>query len=174
MRISKDYSPSGPTILADDLGHPDDVVERITDALRKTKVRDAQTFLSEAMCYLAPPGVTIRRWLSTDFLDTYIKLYSKSRRKAPVYWQFATPSASYSIWTYYHRSTKDALYKVLSDYAAPKLNHEERKLTDLIQTAGPTPTATQRKEITAQESFVEELRAFREEVARIAPLWNPT
>src|SRR4029450_3600483 len=80
---------------------------------------------------------------------------------------------SYSVWLYYHRFTKDTFYRVLNDYAMPKLQHEERKLAGLIQSAGGTPTASQRKEIAEQEAFVEELRAFRGEIARIAPLWNP-
>ncbi len=42
-----------------------------------------------------------------------------------------------------------------------------------MQDGGGNPTASQRKEIAEQETFVEELRAFREEVARVAPLWNP-
>jgi len=55
----------------------------------------------------------------------------------------------------------------------PKLQHEERKLAGLVYSAAGNPTAGQRKEIAEQEAFVEELRAFREEVTRIAPLWNP-
>jgi hypothetical protein len=74
---------------------------------------------------------------------------------------------------YYQQFTKDTFYKVLHDYMTPKLQHEERKLSNLAQTAGPNPTASQRKDIAEQKVFVEELRAFREEVARIAPLWNP-
>lgn len=95
------------------------------------------------------------------------------KRQAPIYWQFATPSANYTVWLYYHRFTNDILYKVLNDYVTPKLKHEGRKLTNLMQTVGPNPTSIQHKEIAEQEAFVEELRAFREEVARIAPLWNP-
>ena len=43
----------------------------------------------------------------------------------------------------------------------------------LRQDAGPDPASKQRKVIDAQETFVTELRAFKIEVARIAPLWNP-
>ena len=57
---------------------------------------------------------------------------------------------------------------------APKLAHEERQLTSLVQNAGDSPSAKERKEIAAQEAFVEELRAFLDEVKRVAPLWNPT
>jgi hypothetical protein len=54
-----------------------------------------------------------------------------------------------------------------------KLQHEEHKLNSLVQTAGPSLTASQRKDIIEQEAFVEELRVFREEITHIAPLWNP-
>ena len=115
----------------------------------------------------------IRQYLRTSFFEHHIKRYSKSRRKAPIYWQLATPSASYSVWLYYHRFTRDTIYRVLNDYATPKLKHEERKLASLAQEGGPHPSAIQRKEIDAQERFVSELRSFQEDVARVAPLWNP-
>jgi hypothetical protein len=41
------------------------------------------------------------------------------------------------------------------------------------QSTSPNPSSSQRKEIATQEVFVAELRAFRDEVALIAPLWNP-
>ncbi len=60
-------------------------------------------------------------------------MYSKSRRKAPIYWQLATPSASYSVWLYIHAFSKDTLFRVQNDYVAPKLAHEERKLESLAR-----------------------------------------
>ena len=100
-------------------------------------------------------------------------MYSKSRRKAPIYWQLATPSANYSVWLYIHAFTKDTLFRVQNDYVAPKLAHEERRLESLKSELGDGGTTAQRKEMAAQEAFVEELRAFLEEVKRVAPLWNP-
>jgi hypothetical protein len=82
--------------------------------------------------------------------------------------------ASYSVWLYYHRLTKDIFYTVLSDHAEPKLQHEERRLGALLAEAGASPNAAQRRHVAEQETFLEELRAFREEVARIAPLWKPS
>lgn len=116
---------------------------------------------------------SLRLWLANEFFEFHKRQFSKSRRKAPIYWQLATPSASYSAWLYYHRFTHDTLFRLLNDHIAPKLQHEERKLTNLTQDAGSSPTASQRKEIDAQETFVGELRAFRDEVERVAPLWNP-
>ena len=96
-----------------------------------------------------------------------------SRRKAPIYWQLATSSASYSVWLYYHRFTADTFYKVLNDYVKPKLDHEQRKLDQLRADAGPEPTRSQRTEIDQQETFVAELKTFAEEIELIAPLWSP-
>jgi hypothetical protein len=115
---------------------------------------------------------TLRRWLARDFFPLHIKMYSKSRRKAPIYWQLATPSATYSIWLYIHAFTSDTLYKA-QETAETKLRHEEKRLDGLHADFGPNPKTADRKTLAAQETFVEELRTFLEEVKRVAPLWNP-
>ena len=147
-----------PDILVDDAGHADDLA---------TLTRMA----TEYVCVDAPEN--LRAWLAKEFFPLHIKMYSKSRRKAPIYWQLATSSASYSVWLYIHAFTKDTLFRVQNDYIAPKLAHEERHLESLKSELGERGTTTQRKELVAQEFFVEELRAFVEEVKRVAPLWNP-
>ena len=62
---------------------------------------------------------------------------------------------------------------MLNEFVTPKLQFEERELTSARQQYGANPTANQRKEISARETFVAELKTFKDEVARIAPLWNP-
>lgn len=160
-------------ILVDDQGHERDLVARARQVFHVVYGDGADARQREAAEILDSPGRDLRAWFAGTFFDDHIKRYSKSRRKAPIYWQLATPSASFSVWLYYHRFTRDTLYRVLNDYVTPKLKHEERKVINLTQDAGPNPSASQRKEIDAQERFVIELRAFREEVARVAPLWNP-
>jgi hypothetical protein len=115
----------------------------------------------------------LRGWLAREFFPLHIKIYSRSRRKAPIYWQLATPSASYSVWLYVHAFTKDSIYNLQNDFVAVKLGFEEGKLETLRKGAGQNPDAPSRRELAAQETFVEELRAFLEEVRRVAPLWNP-
>lgn len=115
----------------------------------------------------------LRQWLAREFFPLHLKTYSKSARKAPIYWQLATPSASYSVWLYIHALTKDTLFRVQNDYVAGKLAHEERQLETLRAETGPDPVTAQRKAIETQEAFVEELRAFLDDVKRVAPLWNP-
>jgi hypothetical protein len=115
----------------------------------------------------------LRSWLAREFFPFHTKMYSKSRRKAPIYWQLATPSASYSVWLYIHSFTRDTMFRVQNDFVVPKLRLEENRLAALESEAGDRPTATARKEIDRQREFVAELRAFLDEVRRVAPLWDP-
>ncbi|MBX5462958.1 MAG: BREX-1 system adenine-specific DNA-methyltransferase PglX [Steroidobacteraceae bacterium] len=147
-----------PDILVDDEGHADDLTARVIAIAERVKVN-------------APEN--LRAWLAKDFFPLHIKMYSKSRRKAPIYWQLATPSASYSVWLYIHAFSRDTLFRVQNDYVAPKLAHEERRLESLRGELRDGATASQRKQLAEQEAFVEELRAFLDEVKRVAPLWNP-
>jgi hypothetical protein len=189
MLQSSDNLPAKPTdlpvdypirinwdgILVDDPEHGEDIVRRVKEILKFIWEGTAEEIeneicdildLRELRDYIRKPG-------NNYFWVSHIRRYSKRRRKAPIYWQLATPSASYSILLYYHRFSKNTLYNALNDYITPKLQHEEWKLTNLRQLAGANPTNSQRREITDQKVFVEELRAFHEEIARLAPLWNP-
>jgi hypothetical protein len=147
-----------PGILVDDEGHAADLTAHVKQIAEQTQWR---------------PRDDVRAWLAREFFPLHIKMYSKSRRKAPIYWQLATRSGSYSVWLYIHAFTKDTLFRVQHDYARPKLLHEERRLETLRQEAGENPSAAQRKRIAAQEIVVQEIRVFLEEVQRVAPLWNP-
>ena len=161
-------------ILADDPGDRADVTGRVRAMFDCVFGAEADRFWTEAARILGHSDGDLRPWLTRSLFDHTIRRYSKSRRKAPIYWQLATPSASYSIWLYYHRLTTETFYTVLADHVAPKLQHEERRLAALVAEVGDSPSAGQRRQIAEQEAFVEELRAFRDEIARIAPLWNPS
>jgi hypothetical protein len=147
-------------MLVDDLGHADDFVARV--AAVYVEVGEP------------PPELDVlRKTLACDFFQAHIKMYSKSRRKAPIYWQLATPSASYSIWLYVHAFSKDTLFRVQNDYVATKLAHEQRELNTLRTEAGSNSNTAQRRAIEAQETFVEELQTLLDEVKRVSPLWDP-
>jgi len=169
-RAIRVVSDDAPTTLTDDAGHDADLSGRVLTGVRVVGWQDPD--IPQELCRILNVG-SIREYLRRCAFSFHIAAFSRSRRKAPIYWQLATPSASYSVWLYYHRFTRDTLYRVLNDYVTPKLKHEERKLVGLTHEAGPNPSASQRREIDAQEGFVDELRALREEVARVAPIWNP-
>lgn len=158
-------------ILVDDPGHPRDLVGAVRSVF-DTVFDDANARWHEAAELLGVPD--LRTWFASDFFEPHIKRYSKSRRKAPIYWQLATASGSYSVWIYIHRATSDTLFRILEpDFLGGKLDHEKAKLDGLTQEAGPNPLAAQRREIEQQENFVGELQALKTEVARVAPLWKP-
>jgi hypothetical protein len=149
------YQSKPTDILVDDRNHDDDILLRILNVMNEVQSEE------------------LREWIGGTFWIAHVSAYSRSRRSAPIYWQLATPSASYSVWLYIHTFTKDTLYRVQNDYAAPKLAQEERALEALKREIGIGGTGAQRKAVAAQETFVEELRTFLEEVKRVAPLWNP-
>ena len=132
---------------------------------------DAQPSLFGQAC--STLGYSPREWAREVAFHSHLARRTLSRRSAPIYWQLATPSVSYAVWLYYHHFTRDTLYRILNEYVAPKLRYEVRKLTSLTHDAGSEPSASQRKEVDAQERFVAELRTMHDEVARVAPLWSP-
>ena len=148
-------------IIVDDPGHHDDLIKSIGEAAGEKSLGMLEDYCAE------------RSWFRRDCFQHHLSVFSAGKRPAPIYWQLSTPSASYSVWLYYHRFTKDTFYKVLNEFVTPKLQFEERELTSARRQYGASPTATQRKEIAARETFVAELKTFKEEVARIAPVWNP-
>ncbi len=110
--------------------------------------------------------------LRGDFFQEHIARFSRSRRKAPIYWQLATPSGTYSVWIYLQAFNKDTLYQA-QRYVDDKLVHEQRQLERMRSESGPNPNALARGQLDTQASFVGELRAMLEEVQRVAPIWNP-
>ena len=156
-------------LLVDDPGHPQDLITAVRSVFELV-FNDADARWKEAAELLGTPE--LRSWFASEFFGPHIKRYSRSRRKAPIYWQFATPSGSYSIWLYIHRATADSLFRVL-ELVSQKLRHEEGKHAALLQDAGPSPSPSQRRDLEEQDSFLSELNGLKAEVTRVAPLWRP-
>jgi hypothetical protein len=159
-----------------DQGSEDDVVylvRRIVELIWSGESESILSRLADGLGESDSVDGALRTWISKEFFDFHITGYTKSNRTSPIYWQLATPSASYSVWLYYHRFTRDTFFKVLNEYVKPKRDHERQKLDRLRGEAGAEPTRSQRKQIEDQEKFVAELASMAEEVERIAPLWNP-
>lgn len=156
----------------DDLKHPLDIERRVHDALALIWGDQADAIQQEACELLGMP--TLREWFRrpAGFFADHLKRYSKSRRQAPIYWPLTSPGGRYTVWLYYHRFSKDTLYRAL-EQVQEKLNYEERKLSRLTPDAGGIQGATERAALADQRSFVTELLTFREEFTLVAPLWNP-
>jgi hypothetical protein len=160
-------------ILVDEEHHGSDICGRTVDCLALVLGKSAHSVeedicreyeLAEIREYFRNP-----RHLFQRHLDQYFK----SRRRAPIFWQFSVPSKRYSVWIYYHRLSRDTFWRVLNDFVKPKLQQEERRLAGLRTEADDTPTLSQRRAIQDEEVLVAELTAFRDDIETIAPLWNP-
>jgi hypothetical protein len=160
-------------LLVDDPGHQRDLAAAVRTVFNVVFGDSADSRWQEAAALLDSKDHDLGNWLAKGFFEHHLKRYSKSHRKAPNLWQLSTPSASYSVWFYAHRLTQDSFFKVQNDLVAPKLLHEERRLSSLTEAAGPNPTARDRKVIAGTEAIVEELQAMLEEVKRVAPLMDP-
>jgi hypothetical protein len=72
-------------ILVDDQGHLHDLAHLVEEVLARVEVT-------------VPDDV--RRWLQRGFFASHLQRYSKSRRKAPIYWPLSTTSGSYTLWVH--------------------------------------------------------------------------
>ena len=109
------------------------------------------------------------------FWDDHVYRYSKSRRKAPIYWLLQSSKKNYALWLYYHRLDKDLLFKALVNYVEPKIQRETNRLDEMRrqkQTAGESGKGAKKldKEIERQLDLISELRAFEDKLRRVANL----
>jgi hypothetical protein len=167
----------GDSILVDDADHADDIVRRVRDVFEviwqshaDNAERDACESLGvrEIRDYFRKPG-------KGGFWDDHITRYSKSRRKAPIYWFLQSSKKNYGIWLYYHRLDKDLLFKALVNYVEPKIRLETNRLETVRSqkaAAGDSGKEAKRlaKEVEGQEDFISELRDFEDKLRRAANL----
>jgi len=144
-------------ILVDDPGLPQDLAHLIESVLDRVDVP-------------VPPDV--RRWLQREFFPEHLKQYSKSRRKAPIYWPLATASACYTIWVYYPALTGQTLYTAVNDFIEPKLK-------SVAQTAQSLRSKTNRsraekKELEQAQDFELELTELRDTLLQIVKDYKPS
>jgi hypothetical protein len=166
-------------ILVDDPGfngdrpHRDDIVRRVRevfDLLWKDKAHEIE---QEACDILGVSDLRDYFRKPAGFFQDHLKRYSKSRRKAPIYWPLSTASGSYTVWLYYHRLTDQTLYMVVNKYVEPKISEVERGIggieNDLKSASGRDATRLTDR-LNEARAFLGELRELREELLRIAAL----
>ncbi|MGE0116272.1 MAG: type II restriction endonuclease subunit M [Steroidobacteraceae bacterium] len=144
-------------ILLDDQGHPHDLARLIEEVLVRVEV---------------PVPEDVRRWLQRDFFAFHLQRYSKSRRKAPIYWPLATTSGSYTLWVYYPSLTSQTLYTAINDFVEPKLKHVGADVTTL-RNKGSARTRDDEKQFEALQAFELELTELRDTLLKLAPTYKP-
>lgn len=147
-------------ILVDDEGHHHDLPRLMEEVLQKVNV-------------VVPDN--IRRWLQKDFFDLHLKMYSKSRRKAPIYWPLSTASGSYTLWLYYPALNDQTLFKTVNDFLdgpRGKLTQVSRECAELrLKSNGRSSEEEKRYEKLL--TFEQELIDLRDTLLKIAPTYKP-
>lgn len=91
-------------ILVDDASmdgessHPEDIVQRVREVLEVLWGDKAQSIEQEACEILGVSELRDYFRKPTGFFQDHLKRYSKSRRKAPIYWPLSSPSLLPMAW----------------------------------------------------------------------------
>jgi len=166
-------------VLVDDPGldgarpHPDDIVRRVQEVLELLWGDRAGAIEQEACEILSVKDLREYFGRPAGFFDDHLKRYSKSRRKAPIYWPLSTVSGSYTVWVYYHCLTDQTLYSIVNRYVEPKITEVERTVASLekdIATKSGREASRLQDRWQEARSFLGELQDFRQELLRVAGL----
>lgn len=167
----------GDGIVADDPDHSDDIVRRVREVLELIWKDRSEAIEKEACELLSINGLRdyFRKPGKGGFWDDHVSSYSKSRRKAPIYWLLQSSKKNYGLWLYYHRLDKDILFKARQNYVEPKIRFEQDRLKSLQsqKTAlGANAKGAKKfdKDIETKEALVRELQDFAEKLERAAKL----
>ena len=144
-------------ILVDDKGHHHDLARIVEDVL----VRVDMVVQEDIRC-----------WLQRNFFNFHLQYYSKSRRKAPIYWPLATTSGSYTLWVYYPSLNSQTLYTATNDFIEPKLKQVGDDVTAL-RNKGVARTSEDEKQFESLQAFELELIELRDTLLKLAPTYRP-
>ncbi len=147
-------------ILVDDPGHAHDLAHQVEEVLHRVG---------------QPVPDNVRRWLQRDFFAFHLQRYSKSRRKAPIYWPLATASGSYTLWLYAPSLSHETLFTAVNDF----LDGPSGKLTQVsrdaatLQSLGSKRSREQEKQFEALQTLELELIDLRALALKIAQNYQP-
>jgi hypothetical protein len=163
-------------ILVDDPAHPLDIERRIREVIEiiwtgQNGAPNAAAIEAEACELLEVRSLREYFRKPAGFFADHLKRYSKSRRKAPIYWPLSTPSGGYTIWLYYHRLNDGTLYKVVEQFVEPK--QAEVQATFQTLAAKESRSRAEDRELENAQTLLGELAAFRDDLLRLAKIWKP-
>lgn len=96
------------------------------------------------------------------FFDYHLKRYTKSRRKAPIYWPITSPNGGVTVWCYYPRMNANTLPKILL-LLAEERNSANSELMSLLGSGD-------RRREEQVRNLVGEIEALERELNRVNDL----
>lgn len=98
------------------------------------------------------------------FFADHLSVYSKSRRKAPIYWPLSTRSGEFILWIYYPQLDADSLPRLITEVLDPRLRSLNEEIATLV---GEGRTAGRRGKLEALRLELSEMRHdFQELIAK--------
>ncbi|MCY3861723.1 MAG: BREX-1 system adenine-specific DNA-methyltransferase PglX [bacterium] len=161
-------------LLLDQPGHDWDIVNRVM-AVASLLLDDTEALIADLISHLK--GNDLRDHLRKHFFKDHLSRYSKSRRKAPIYWPLHVPSGGWGAWIYAPSLSRETLY-ALEAAAASRLNAAEAEISQLRRDRESGASGRSARELAsaldAEQRLAEELLVFSQEAGRVAALgWVP-
>jgi hypothetical protein len=120
---------------------------------------------------------TLREYLRRQFFKDHLSVYSKGRRRAPIYWPLTVPSGRWGVWVYTPKLCREMLYRIAAEVVRrERLAEIEISRLEREQAGNPAGRGMKvlNRALDEERTLAEELRCFREEIERIAGLgWEP-
>ncbi len=161
-------------LLVDDPDHTDDLLRRLRDVF--ALLFDKPDAIERELCDLLGEK-DLRNYFRkiSGFFNDHVRRYSKSRRKAPIYWLLQSAKKNYAVWLYYPRYDADTLAKILEFYVIPRINRQMAHADDLRQkrqAAGTSGSKAKQleKRLDDAEALLSELQDFHDALNRVAAL----
>ena len=144
-------------ILVSDPEHEFDILKIINDVVERATLN---------------VQVDIDYWLNKKFFPYHLKIYSKSRRQAPIYWPLQTEFGGYTLWIYAPRLNNQTLFSCLNDFIEPKVFSVTERIGLLKN--NPIKDANVYDEINEMTNLLAELKNFQDGILEVADMWRPS
>lgn len=150
--IPSDYALQIPEdgILNNQADSPDSLVNRVRDVMQHIWGKHADELEYELCQLIGCKNLQVYFEAPTGFFDYHFKRYTKSRRKAPIYWPLSSEDGSYTYWVYYPKLSRNTLPSLLI-----KLRSEDEQLRSGINAAMAGHDKAQESSLRAKQAQVE-------------------
>ena len=137
-------------ILDNQADSPNSLVNRVRDVMQHIWGNQADELEYELCQLIGCKNLQSYFESPTGFFDYHFKRYTKSRRKAPIYWPLSSEDGTYTYWVYYPKLSKNTLPSLLI-----KLRGEDELLRSGINAAMASHDKTQESSLRAKQAQVE-------------------
>lgn len=162
--VPSDYSVSIPDngILCNQLKSPLNLAEKVRDVMHLLWHNKADDMEYELCQLIGVKNLQEYMTQPSGFFEYHFKRYTKSRRKAPIYWPLSSADGTLTYWVYYPRLSKNTLPNLMMT-----LRNEDERLRSQLDA---TLAAKDKTQETAIRSEKEQVAGMMEEVNRVMGL----